>query len=387
MKDLFNIPMLVWSVRDATRRPGETLLAAVTLSALIAWIGTVLLLTNALENTASHLLGAGPSLVVRRVSAGGWAPIHAERSAEIARAVPGVIRARPRIWGLVSSQEGPVTVVGMADDAVRALTAGGPSPVPGPGEAVSGPGVQGERDDGTLVLEGARKMEFTVVGRLPPQSGMIAHDIVILHGEDARLLLGLPKGQASDLAVDVFHEEEEEAILPDLAEAFPWPVRITTRTETIGMVGGATARRGGIALFLAVPAILAAVLLVAGSARDRVGRRREVGLLKAMGWSTGDLVRLHLMRSVAVGLPAAALGMAVAYALILWPGIRWPSAVFFGWQGRPPSLYLSPAGALLTLMEVAALAFVPWLAANLWPSIRGAAADPQELIQEGELLA
>jgi ABC-type lipoprotein release transport system permease subunit len=247
--------------------------------------------------------------------------------------------------------------------------------------------VQAEKDNGPLVLEGIRKMEFKVSGRLPPASGMIAHDIVILNEEDARLLLGLPEGHASDLALDVFHEEEEDAILPDLAKAFPWPVRITTRSETIGRYAGGTARRGGIALVLAVPAILAGVLLVAGTVRDRVGRRREVGLLKAMGWTTGDLVRLNLIRSVAVGLPATALGMFCAYLLVLWPGVRWPCALLFGWQGRPPMLHLSPSGAFLILIEVGALVFVPWLAANLWPSIGGAAADPQELIQGGELLA
>jgi ABC-type lipoprotein release transport system permease subunit len=175
--------------------------------------------------------------------------------------------------------------------------------------------VAAEKDEGSLLLEGARAMAFRVLGRLPPESGMIAHDIVILNKEDARQLLGLPEGHASDMAIDVFHEEEEGAILPDLAKAFPWPVRITTRSETIGLYAGGTARRGGIALVLAGPAILAGALLVAGSIRDRVGRQREVELLKAMGWTTDDVVRLNLMRSVAVGLPATAPGCS---ALISW---------------------------------------------------------------------
>lgn len=387
MKNPCNSTMLVWSVRDAIRHPGETLLLAVTLSALVAWIATVLLLTHALEHTASHLLEKGPSLVVRRISPGGWVPIPARESAELARAVPGVTQARARVWGLVSGPDGPVTSVGIGDDDKSEWVEVGLAHLPGSGEAVVGPGVSVEKDEGSLVLEGIRKMEFKVSGRLPPRSGMIAHDIVILHKEDARLLLGLPEGHASDLALDVFHEEEEDAILPDLAKAFPWPVRITTRSETIGLYAGDTSRRGGIALVLAVPAILAGVLLIAGSVRDRIGRRREVGLLKAMGWTTGDVVRLHLIRSVAIGLPATALGMFLAYLLVLWPGVSWPGALLFGWQGRPPILNLNPSGAFLILVEVGALVFVPWLAATLWPALRGATADPQELIQGGELLA
>jgi hypothetical protein len=387
MKNPLDSAMLVWAARDAARHPGETLLAAFTLSALVAWIATVLLLTHALESTARKMLETGPSLVVRRVSPGGWVPIPAGESVRVARAVPGVTRARARVWGLVSSPSGPVTAVGIGQHDRRDWKDIAPVPFPGRGEAVAGPGVPAEDGDAALVLAGARTMSFKVSARLPPKSGLTAHDIVVLHAEDARLLLGLPEGHASDLALDVFHPGEEEAILPDLAEAFPWPVRITTRSETVGLYSGGTARRGGIALVLAAPAILAAALLVAGSARDRVGRRREVGLLKAMGWTTGDVVRLHLLRAAATGLPATALGLFAAYLLVLRPGVSWPGALLFGWHGRPPGMHLSPSGAWLILLEVAALAFVPWLAAHLWPSIRGSAADPQEMIQGGDLLA
>jgi hypothetical protein len=379
--------MLIWAGRDAVRHPGETILAAFTLFALVACIATVLLLTHALEGTARRILEMGPSLVVRRVSPGGWVPIPAEESESIARDVPGVTRARARLWGLVSTPSGPVTAVGIGEADLQDGEEIGPVRLPGRGEAVTGPGVSAQDGDAPLVLAGARTMSFRVSARLPAKSGMTAHDIVVLHAEDARLLLGLPEGHASDLAIDVFHPEEEEAILPDLAEAFPWPVRITTRSETVGLYAGGAARRGGIALVLAAPAILAGAFLVAGSARDRVGRKREVGLLKAMGWTTGDVVRLHLIRAVATGLPATALGLCAAYLLVLWPGASWPGALLFGWHGRPPGLHLSPSGAWLILIEVAALAFVPWLAAHLWPSIRGSAADPQELIRGGDLLA
>jgi hypothetical protein len=50
--------------------------------------------------------------------------------------------------------------------------------------------------------------------------------------DDARQLLGLAPGQASDLAVHLFRREEEQAILADLAAAFPWPVRITGRSTS-----------------------------------------------------------------------------------------------------------------------------------------------------------
>lgn len=387
MKNLSRSAMFVWSFRDAIRHPGETLLLTTALLSLVAWVGTVLLLNHALEGTALSVLADGPSLVVRRVSPGGWMPIPATESVELALTVPGVVQARARVWGLVAGPQGPVTAMGLNACAAGTFMTNVPVPLPGQGQAVVGRGVSADQGEGLLVLEGTRKMTFKVLERLYPESDVVAYDIVILHPEDARTLLGLPDGHASDLALTVFHEEEEEAILPDLARAFPWPVRITTRGETIGRYAAGLARRGGIALLMLVPAVLAVAFLVAGSVRDRLGRRREVGLLKAMGWTSSDVVRLHLMRSLAVGLPATALGMLLAYALVLWPGTSWPGVLLFGWQGEPPALRLSPSGAFLTLLEVGALAFVPWLAASVWPALRASTADPQELIQGGELLA
>ena len=237
------------------------------------------------------------------------------------------------------------------------------------------------QDDLTLV--GAQSTTFTVTAIIT-EAAPALHDVVLLTLADARAVLGLEPGQASDLAVDVYHAAEEAAILPDLSGAFPWPVRITTRTEAVGAAIATVARRGGLATMLLVPAILALVLLVATGLRPRSGTRRELGLAKALGWTTGDLVTLQLWRSLAVGVPATLLGLAIAGALVFWPGITWPGRLILGWRSAPPPLSLAPQGMVVVALGVAALVLVPWLLASLVPAVRTAAADPDDLIRGGE---
>jgi ABC-type lipoprotein release transport system permease subunit len=224
-------------------------------------------------------------------------------------------------------------------------------------------------------------LELRVVGRLEPGAALVAHDLVLLDAADARHLLGVPAGHASDLALDVFHVAEEEAILPDLARAFPWPVQVTTRRDALGAYTGGLARRGGIALLAAVPSLLAVVLLALVAVRDRASRRWEVGLLKACGWTTGDVLRFHALRALAIGIPAAVLGLATAYGLVLWPGTTWPGSWLLGWDGPPPPLHLSAGGAALLLVEVTALAVCPWLVATLASALYAAATDPQAALE------
>ena len=385
MKRLRIEPLWIWSARDILRHPLEALLLGSALAALIAIAGGALLLTQALSETSIRLLKEAPSLVVRRLSSGGWAPLPVAESLEAASSVTGVTEAAPRIWGVVNGPETPVTVIGVDTPAREASPQQDILPLPRKGEAVVGPGVFSEVPQPSVRLNGQRSLEFKVTGMLAPQTGMAAHDLVLLDKDDARQLLGLPPGFASDLAIDVFHDEEESAIVPDLVEAFPWPVRVTTRSDAIGMVSAGLAQRGGIAMMMLLPATLALALLMAGASRDRPGRRSEIALLKALGWTTTDLVRHHMFRMLLICLPAGMLGMLIAYLLVLWPGVSWIGAFLLGWESSPPSLYLDAPGAVLVLIEVAAIVISPVLAATLWSVMKSAAADPLDFLEGGML--
>jgi ABC-type lipoprotein release transport system permease subunit len=233
-----------------------------------------------------------------------------------------------------------------------------------------------------LRLTGAQALDFEVVGSLGREVSMVAHDLVLLRADDARRLLGLGPEQASDLAVRVFHDAEEQAIVPDLAAAFPWPVQIRQRTEMIGSYSAGAARRGSLAMLAMAPALVALVLLALAAWRDGLARRRELGLLKALGWTTSDVAKLRLLRAAIVGLPAVLVGMVVAYQLVFWPSASWAAELLLGWPGRPAQLTLEPASAALVLAQVGTATLLPWFAASLWPVLRVAASNPEQLLTQ-----
>ena len=135
-------------------------------------------------------------------------------------------------------------------------------------------------------------------------------------------------------------------------------------------------------MMLMVPALLALTLIVAGTVRERMSRRFEIGLLKSLGWLTGDIVRLQVYRALFLGLPATALGILVASGLVFWPGASWPAELLLGWNDRPLHLYLNPGGAVPVFLEIGVLSLAPFLGAVLWPTLRGAAADPEDLLRQ-----
>jgi len=382
MRSPLNNALLIWSVRDVLRRPWDALLTGTALALVVGMVATAMLLTQSLANTTNNLMAEAPSLVVRCLNAGGWAPLPATEAREAALSVPGVIRAETRIWGVVRGSNALLTAVTVTPLSDVDASTGMSVRLPGPGQALIGGGVA--PDGSKLNLRGLSGLEKTleVLDTFPPGAGLFTHDTVLLHPEDARKLLSIPKGHASDLIIEVFHEEEESAIVPDLIKAFPFPVQITTRHDAMKAMHGGIFRRGSIALMVTLPSLLAMVLVILATIRERHTRRYEIGLLKAFGWSTGDIVRVSLYRALFVGIPAAVLGGTIAYGVVFWTGATWAGRWILGWQQSSIRLTLDSTGAPITLIAVAALVLVPFFAAVLFPVLNGALVDTQEIMEK-----
>ena len=70
--------------------------------------------------------------------------------------------------------------------------------------------------EGNLPLTAATELSVRVLSTVDRSLSLALHDVVLLTRDDARALLGLAADQACDLAVEVYHEAEQEAILADL---------------------------------------------------------------------------------------------------------------------------------------------------------------------------
>lgn len=376
-------PLTVWAARDLMRHPVPALLLFSAVASVTALVALVLLLTHALSTGYARLTAEAPSVVVRRVSTGGWIPLPVDEALAAAGSVAGVMRPRARTWGVVSGPDGPLTVIGVQPGQGRDLGLPGGYPFPQPGQALVGGGVDRRINGSQLPLVGRHPLTLTVIDHLPSAGGMAVHDGVLVHVDDARTLLGLGPDQASDLVLDVFHEEAVAALCAELAAAFAWPVHITTRSDHLGRGLAGISRNGGLALLVCGPAFLAMTLVAVAAGLWGRRRRWEMGLLKALGWTGGDILRLTVFRGLLVGVPAMAAGAATAYIVLFLPGMRWVARLVFGWTGPAPAFYLSANGALAVSALTVLMVGLPFLAVVFWTGWQAATADPTECMQGG----
>lgn len=370
-------PLFQWSGRDLSRHRVKAALVFLGLSTLTAMVATVLLLNQAVALTFDRLLDHSPAIIVRQVGGGGWLPLPTEAALSAARAVPGVVEPRTRIWGVVNHGDQAVTIVGLGQQS-RGLLPDGFQP-PGQGEALIGPGVATATGEARIVLTGQQALDLLVRGQLPPSAGMAVHDLVLLHADDARSLLGLRREQASDLALEVFHPEEAESLANVLKRAFPWPVQVTTRSAVRKAYAAHFSARGGAGLLSFIPALLALVFLIVALGVWGLQLEPDMGLMKAMGWTSGDLLQLHLTRAALMGCPAFVAGLMGAWILCVFAPGNWVTRLLFEWSGPP--LALSSQGLAAPLALTTVVVFFPYLSANFWSGWRTVQADPMALIQ------
>lgn len=372
----------IWAFRDLLRRPFESLLLGITLTLTVAILGTLLLFPRALHDTLNTLLKATPAIILRCVDATGFCPLPVQESVLASENVVGVVSVRPRIWGLVNGPDGPLTIVGVLEDKIPKALASGLTRLPNQGEVIIGFGVSIGPSADILKLKGVISRNYQVIDRLSEKTSMFTHDLVLMNPEDARQLIGLPKGYACDLAIDVFHENEQDAILSDLIASFSWPVECVTRLQSQGLCAGRLNRGRTLIAIAVIPAVLALCLLVAVNTRKSMGRQSDLGIMKAMGWTTGDIIRFQLYRELSVCLPSAAVGICLSFILVYGPGAGWAADFFLGWKTLPPSLYLETTGAATVLLEMAGLILVPMIASAFLPALKGATSDVHDMIKD-----
>ena len=194
---------------------------------------------------------------------------------------------------------------------------------------------------------------------------------VIVPLRAAQSLLGLPGGATGlDLALkDVW---TAQALAEDLRRQFPykiesWQENNAQLVSALNAQSVSTAMIRGVVLVVVVLGI-ASVLVV-----SVVQKRREIGILRAMGTTRGQILRVFLVQGAVVGALGSLLGIALAVLLI------WLFTHFVrGSDGLPLFAITLP---LATALQVASIATLCGVLAAIAPARRAAAMDPAQAIR------
>ncbi len=383
--------LLAHALGALVRRRGRNAAVAVGLALVVALFTAVLFLGDALraevEAGARHV----PDLAVQRLVAGRPALVPTDAARAVA-AIPGVRTVTPRVWGYLYAPpiSANVTVLGATGrEALPPAVVAGRALRPGErGACVLGAALAdalGVRVGDEIALAGNAGADavrvLRVVGTFHDASALRTADLLVTSDTDARALLGVAEGFVTDLAVALSTPDEARVATDKIARLIPG-ARVVDKQRLRRAYALTLDGRSGLLTAALLPALAALLLL----AWDRLtglseAERRELGVLKAVGWEVRDVLTARLWESALVAFAGATVGVLVAYVYVFVAQAPGLAGALFGWSALHPPLRLTPqVDAAQTLALVAGVA-VPFIAVGLVPAWRAATLDPDRALR------
>jgi lipoprotein-releasing system permease protein len=364
-----------FALSSLLRKWGKNLALLTVYTIIVFILASVSFFTSAIQREASLVLQSSPEILVQRIVAGRHDLIP-ESYIPALRKLPGVRNAKGRLWGYYfePATGANYTLIATDDDQLSS------------GSVVIGRGVartlnvqKGDllpfmASDGTYV-------SFEVVDILSPESEIVSSDLIQISAEDFRKFFGLAEGHYTDITLQVRNKAEMTTIASKIKKFFP-DTRPILREEVLRTYSAIFDWRAGLLLFILAGAVLAFGIFAWDKAASlSFEERREIGILKAVGWEVPEVILMKSWEGIVISLTAFLTGCIGAYIHIFYASYIFFEPVLKGWSVLYPHFQLVPR---VDAYQVAALFFltvVPYTAATIIPSWRAAIIDPDAVMR------
>jgi ABC-type lipoprotein release transport system permease subunit len=196
-----------------------------------------------------------------------------------------------------------------------------------------------------------------------------------------RRIFGFAEGVATDLAATIRNEKEAPTIAGKVIELLP-DTRPVLREEIQRTYASLFDWRSGYVIVMLSGALMAFLIFAWDKATGLSAEERtEIGILKAIGWDTGDVLLLKFWEGLVVCLTAFVLGVIAAYGHVFMADAPLFEHALKGWAVLYPDFRLTPAFDIYQLAVVFGLTVLPYTLITIVPAWRVAVTDPDAVMR------
>ncbi|MCC6345871.1 MAG: FtsX-like permease family protein [Nitrospirales bacterium] len=364
-----------FTLASLLRRKGKNAALALVYTGVIFLLASVMFFTHALRKEASLVLRNAPDVVVQKMVAGRHDLIPADYADRI-RKIRGVTGARVRLWGYYFD---PITGAN--------YTLMVPEKFAGERGSISiGSGIAKNRlaltgDMLVLRTHTGEPFMLRVADTFSAESELVSSDLILMTEEDFRELFGIPKQYGTDVVLTVGNRQELTTVARKVTELLP-DTRPLLRDEILRTYDSVFNWRGGIITVLLSGALFAFIIFAWDKASGlSAEERREIGILKAIGWETSDVLLMKFWEGAALSLSSFLTGTLLAYVHVFFAASPLFEPALKGWSVLYPEFRLTPFIDGSQLATLFFLAVVPYTVATVVPSWRAATVDPDAVMR------
>lgn len=366
--------ILDFTLSSLARRKKKNVALMLVYTGLVFLLASVLFFTHALKREAALILKDAPEMVVQRLLAGrhDLIPLH---YGEVIRKIRGVESVRGRLWGYYFDPTNEANYTMLVNEEH-----------PDSGWITLGEGIKrnlvGDQY-GTLPIKAndGSYVFLKIKGTLSSDSELVSSDLILMSEIDFKRIFAIPDGYATDLMVRVRNPKELTTIATKITQLLP-DTRPILRDEILRTYDASFNWRGGLLLVILLGSVLAFIILAWEKASGlSMEEKREIGILKAVGWETSDILLMKFWEGTVVSLSSFLLGVSLAYLHIFFSSSVLFEPVLKGWAVLYPKFKLTPFINFYQIVALLFLTVVPYTVATIIPSWKTATIDPDAVMR------
>ena len=345
-------------------------------SLVVFMISSVLFFSGAIRKEALTILSDAPQMIVQRTIAGRHDLIP-QAYVDPIKKIRGVRDVQTRLWGYYYHPAASANYTIMVPmDFIHADD-----------ETIIGQGVLRTwttAGQGQLFFRTYQGTTTTlkIVDTFSGDTELITSDLILISESMFRQIFGVPEGFATDLAVRIRNTNESPTIADKIVNVFP-DTRPIVKEEIERTYVSLFDWRSGYVIVLLSGTIMAFFILAWDKATGLSGEEKtEIGILKAVGWDTSDILMLKFWEGMVVCLTAFIMGVVGAYVHVFWASAPLFEHALKGWAILYPAFKLKPEILVYQISLVFALTVIPYTLITIIPSWRVAITDPDAVMRK-----
>ncbi len=237
------------------------------------------------------------------------------------------------------------------------------------------------KEDYTFLTPKGEEKKLPIFTTFPSTSALLTSDTILMNADNAREILGIEDDYASDIVLNVANDAERDNV-EFILKSLHFDARVLAKSAIKSAYQKFFHYKSGLFLLLFMLTLFTFMLILYHRyAMVNSSDKKEIAILRMLGWSIKDVLKLKLFETLFIALSAYMLGIILAYIYVYILDAPLLRDIFLGYGNLSNHVHFQPAidgGLFLSLFL---LFILPFIFAVLFPVWKIAITEAYEGMQ------
>lgn len=223
------------------------------------------------------------------------------------------------------------------------------------------------KDSFDFKIENMERKNVYIFKNLPKEANFVANDLIIMDINLAKEILNIKEDEATDITLNVPNDIEKQSIKSELILKDS-NLRIISKDDLQKRYEQIFNYKGGFFLILFLVVMITFILILFQRySMINSSDKKEIGILKAVGWSIKDIIKLKILENFIVAFCSFLIGFILAYFYVFFLNAPYLTNIFIGFENIQNEIIYTANINFAQIFTLFIFFMIPFLSAVLIP--------------------